>query len=168
MARVLRSGRNLLHGIHSRSREAHAWRNQRGNEVFLPHLDHGTIKGTIAATDRVLQAKLQEVKLPNCSRWFNSLAVFTFLGNSPTLPLSRSSPQRTLTRRNRQRRDTRDWPAAQHCRFRGSAGLRHPSRHRQPYHRVFHIRSYTNLPLRGFHPLSRGKLASPEARTEDL
>jgi hemolysin III len=36
------------------------------------------------------------VKPPNCLRWFNSLAVFTYPGNLPTLPLSRSSPQRTL------------------------------------------------------------------------
>src|SRR5271157_6131381 len=61
VARLLRGGENLLHGIYSGGRATHARRYRGGDEVRLPQMDRGPIEGRAAATDRLLQGPLQTI-----------------------------------------------------------------------------------------------------------
>jgi hemolysin III-related protein len=59
-------------------------------------------------------------------------------------------------------------PPTQHCRLRGSAGVRPFARQCQPYRCQLHLWRHADLPLQRFHSLSRRSLAEMETRAKNL
>src|SRR5437762_11039430 len=61
MARLLRGGQTLLHGVYPRGRAAPARSHCRGDEERLSQVDCGALEGTDPAADRFLQGPIQTV-----------------------------------------------------------------------------------------------------------